>query len=142
MKSTTITFRGFLIISLFLLSYGIAHSSQSDEKSLLENRVTVFMQAKNDNNWDVVYDLFDSKFKNRISKESFERKSRGLHFGDYSIKDINITEDGKSAIVHIMRSFSMQGKRFENQPGKQRWIKEKEQWFKVGKSFEDAFSKK
>lgn len=141
MKSTIIALKNCVIITFLLFTCAIGHSSQNDDKSLLEDRVNVFMQAKSDNKWDVVYDLLDSKFKNRISKDSFLRKSRGIFFGEYTIDHLKIADDGNSATVAIKRNFSMHGKRFENQPVKQRWTKEEQQWFKVGKTFEDAFSK-
>ena len=128
------------LVTAALFSGCAVTSSKLSESDKIESRVYQFMKARNDGQWDVVYDLLDKAYKKEVSKKNFMRKSRAVGFGPYHIENIAIDADGKSAKVKMRSDFSMMGHTFTNAVSVQRWLLQDDgEWYKKADSFKKLF---
>jgi hypothetical protein len=105
---------------------------KSSEESLRQ-RVDQLMNAKVDNDWEIVYDLMDSSYKKRMTKKNFLNMNREIQFSNYRFESLAVDPSGDTAVVRVKFDMSVKVFDFENQIEDQQWIREKGNWYlKVG----------
>jgi len=101
---------------------------KSSEESLRE-RVSLYMQARVDEQWSNVYEFFDPAYRKEVSKEEFLSAPARFDFRGYSIDTIEIAPSEKEATVRLKVDISVQGFEFKGTPERQQWIKDGRTWY-------------
>ncbi|MFZ5765699.1 MAG: hypothetical protein ACOY4H_08890 [Thermodesulfobacteriota bacterium] len=107
-------------------------TAQPPEEALRE-RVEQMMQAKTEEKWDIVYDLCDHAYRDKVSKEEFLKRKHNIGFVSYAVDQIAIKPSGAEADVTLKLDMLMMGFLFEKTPTVQQWVKEDGKWYFVMK---------
>jgi hypothetical protein len=99
------------------------------KQQTLEERVTGYMQAQVDKQWDRVYAYFDSSSQSAMTKDRYLSQPRKLSYTGFSIEEIAVSPAGDQATVAVRIDLLFMGYDFKRAPKKQTWIKEKGNWF-------------
>ena len=127
-------------ILIFLLTSGaIAMNCQLAECAdtadtgvdTLRKQVEKCWNAKMENDWAAVYDMFDSSFKEKLDKASFLGRPK-ISLSQYEIVDIQVVEPNSKGIATINYKVNQMGFAFDMKT-KEEWIVENGEWKKVFK---------
>ena len=125
-----------------ILTTGCASFPQQRPEESLRKRVDALMQAKIEERWDAVYNLYDSSFRKTTPKEKFVYSTRNMRFKNFSIEEIEILPSGQEAKVKVRSDISVQGFDFKGVPEAQHWIREKGKWLLKVKTQQHPFAPK
>lgn len=121
------------IFLLFLLLAGVGCSAMNltpqPPEEAIRGRVEKMMQAKTDEKWDIVYDLCDKDYRNKVSKEQFLQRKHNIGFVHYVIDQVKIKPSGTEAEVTLKLDMLMMGFLFEKTPTIQQWVKQNGKWY-------------
>lgn len=117
-----------VIAGLFLIQACAGMPFKSSEEALRQ-RVDLMMNAKVNDDWDVVYDLMDSSYRKRMTKQNFLNMNREIQFSNYRFESFEIDPTGDTAIVKVKYDMSVKVFDFEDQLETQQWMREKGKWY-------------
>jgi hypothetical protein len=122
------------IIAALVLVPACAGLPFKSPEEALRHRVDQLMNAKVNNDWEIVYDLMDSSYKKRMTKKNFLNMNREIQFSNYRFESLAIAPSGDTALVRVKYDMSVKVFDFEDQVEEQQWIREKGKWYQnVGK---------
>lgn len=111
---------------------------KSSEESLRQ-RVDQLMNAKAADDWEMVYDLMDSSYRKRVTKQNFLNMNREIQFSNYRFESLDIDPSGDTAVVKVKYDMSVKVFDFADQVETQQWVRENWQWYlKVEKTKDTA----
>lgn len=117
-----------VVAGLFFIQACAGMPFKSPEEAL-QQRVDLMMNAKVADDWDVVYDLMDSSYRKRMTKQNFLNMNREIQFSNYRFESFDIDPTGDTAIVKVKYDMSVKVFDFEDQVETQQWIKESGKWY-------------
>ncbi len=85
------------------------------------------MTAKINGEWDKVYQYFDSNFKSKITKKSFDSPNKAI-FKSYFIEYIKVDPSGEWVDALVKADMTVKTYDLKNVPEKQHWILEQGEW--------------
>ena len=112
---------------LILMSACVPLKTTNTEQNL-NRRITEIMDAKVAGDWFKVYNYFDEEYRKKVTHSSFVNRSR-LMFTGYTIENIVIDTDKKSAKAQLTINFSSRGYEFNGVKETQLWIFEHGNWY-------------
>jgi uncharacterized protein YceK len=131
MRTKNIRTAAFIVVLIFLglVISGCATFEPTSPQKAIRERVEKLMDAKMNNDWATVYDLLSPAYREKVSKDGFVQKSRGLMFTGYTIDSIEIKPSGDKAVVELTYSVNMRGFEFKDNPETQQWVKKGWHWY-------------
>lgn len=140
MNPKSFIFRGLIfILALSVTGCAALQFQGKTEKQKLRARVTQLVQAKIDGDWDKVYSLLYSGYRQNVSLKAFRLKKRFV-FKSFTIENIRFEAPDK-ALVKVKHEITMQGFDFKDALDNQTWVKENGKWFLRISPTETPFSK-
>jgi hypothetical protein len=119
----------FAVIAAVVLMQACAALPLKSPEEALRQRVDQMMNAKVDNDWGTVYDLMDSTYKKRMTRQNFLNLNREIQFSNYRFESLVIDPSGDTAAVRVKYDMSVKVFDFEDQVEEQQWIREKGKWY-------------
>jgi len=117
----------FLCTIVLFYSCDAFKTTTSPEETLKE-RINLLMTSKLNGDWATVYDLYNTNFKNKISKKSFNR-SKNMTFISYRIESLEMDTSKKMADAVVKSEIETGGYTLKDVPENQHWIIENGEWF-------------
>lgn len=117
------------VIAAMVLMQACAALQFKSPEEALRQRVDEMMNAKVNNDWEIVYDLMDSSYKKRMTKRNFLNLNREMQFSNYRFDSLTIDSSGDTATVRVKYDMSVKVFDFEDQVEEQQWIREKGKWY-------------
>lgn len=118
-----------LILSLLLATACAANQNTpaAGSEDALRERVNILWQAKTDNDWAVVYEMADKKFRQSISRDQFTR-GESLVVKGYTIDSVTIDPDNpdKASSMVIFKTYKFA--RLFEMSVKEEWLLEDGEW--------------
>ncbi|MBI5557279.1 MAG: hypothetical protein HY885_06540 [Deltaproteobacteria bacterium] len=133
--------RYFAILIITLLpGCATLQLAAGNPEEALRARVTELSQAKTEDDWGKVYDLYDAKYRAQISRDDFIRRKHSISFITSTIDQVKILPSGTEAEVMVKYDVLMMGFVFKDSPTMQYWVKEKGKWYIQMKEGEHPFA--
>jgi hypothetical protein len=123
------SFVAILLFALFLPGCATLQLADVNPEEALRARAAELSQAKTDNDWGKVYDLYDSKYRAQVSREDFIRRKHTIDFISSVIDQVKILPSGTEAEVMVKYDVLMMGFVFKDSPAIQYWVKENGKWY-------------
>jgi len=95
----------------------------------LRTRVEEMMNAKINNDWDIVYKYLDSSYRKKTSEKAFLGINREIAYTNYSVQSIEVQPSKTDAMVIVKQDIKVKMFDFKDQSDKQHWIKEGFNWY-------------
>ena len=115
------------IISLALLFSGCSHfKTAEDHKNNLNQAINNEWTAKVNKEWGTVYDLATEASKNGRNRDDYI-KHANLEVVNYTIKDVQLAPDGKTATAVIDFTAFQMGNNIP-MTTKEEWVLESDEW--------------
>ena len=118
----------FLLASI-LMAAGCAHLATAPaggSEEALRKKVHQEWEAKMNRNWGALYDLTTDEHKKRVDRDSFRCKTN-VNLAGFSIKDMEILEEGTKALVHVNIEVRQMGFDFTF-PSREVWLWQRGEW--------------
>lgn len=127
-KSRSVLVVCAVIAGLFFIQACAGLPFKSPEEALRQ-RVDLMMNAKVNDDWDMVYDLMDSSYRKRMTKKNFLKMNREILFSNYRFESLAIDPSGDTAAVKVKYDMSVKVFDFEDQVETQQWVRESGKWY-------------
>ncbi|RJP35875.1 MAG: hypothetical protein C4548_16970 [Desulfobacteraceae bacterium] len=128
---------GLVIAGLFFLQACAGMPFKSPEEALRQ-RVDTMMNAKTADDWGTVYDLMDSSYRKRMTKENFLKINREMRFSNYRFDSLEIHPSGDMAEVKVKYDMSVKVFDFKDQVETQQWVREWGRWYLKAEKSKDV----
>lgn len=118
----------FLLTSI-LMTAGCAYLATAPARGseeALRKKVHQEWEAKMNRNWGALYDLTTDEHKKRVPRDSFRGRTN-VNLAGFSIKDIEILEEGTEALVHVNIKIRQMGFDFSF-PSSEVWLWQRGAW--------------
>lgn len=104
-------------------------SARADEKTDgLKSRITAHWQAKQEKDWEKAYGFFCNAYKADKSREDY-CKMANLEIAAFSVEDIQMGADEKTATVKVRFEARAKGYQFPGIRIPENWIYEQDNWY-------------
>ena len=124
-KSLVVIFTLASILAFAGCAHLMPAPSMGTEEALRE-KICQEWEAKMNGNWGAVYDLTTDEHKKRVKRDSF-RYHTNVNLTGFSIKDLEIIEDGTKALVYVDIKIKQAGFEFTF-PSHEEWLWQRGEW--------------
>ena len=117
-----------ILLLLFIGCWATLDNTEAadDKADILKEQVVKLWNAKLENDWATVYDMFESSFREKVDKASFLGRQK-VHVTKYEIEDVNVTEPESSGVCKVKYQVNQMGFSFDMEAN-ETWIMENGAW--------------